>query len=226
MISNMVSNCSSLSPLVFNVRASIKKGGCWNEPQSIFVHASEKNPAVWLNSVCFSISCLASANICPSPCEQTDRLQNPEAAVAAGGRLRARRCCDGQAERRDGTPRAARRGGRDGPRTGSMPEDPCGSCKKTGHIVPVRGSGFWVVAVPGVSTPSPTLIPPASLHRGFHSASSLFLVLQPRSASFSVFSIIPRNTFIFSMVLLRLAAISSCTRREQGRTVALGTAFC
>lgn len=89
-----------------------------------------------------------------------------------------------------------------------------------------RGSGFWVVAVPGVSTPSPTLIPPASLHRGFHSASSLFLVLQSRSVSFSVFSIIPRNTIIFSMVLLRLATISSCTRREQGRTVALGTAFC
>lgn len=169
MISNMVSNCSSLSPLVFNVRASIKKGGCWNEPQSIFVHASEKNPAVWLNSVCFSISCLASANTCPSPCEQTDRLQNPEAVVAAGGRLRARRCCDGQAERRDTTPRAARRGGRDGPRTGSMPEDPCGPCKKTGHIIPVvvpregaQDSGWWLFLVSQPPLPPSSHQPPCT----------------------------------------------------------------
>lgn len=83
-----------------------------------------------------------------------------------------------------------------------------------------QGSGWRLFA------PSPTLIPPASLHQGDHSVSSSFLVPQPRFASFSVFSIIPRNTFIFSMVLLRLATISSCTRREQGRTEALGTAFC
>lgn len=43
MISNVVSNCTSLSALVFDVRASIKRGGCWKEPQSIFVHTTEKS---------------------------------------------------------------------------------------------------------------------------------------------------------------------------------------
>lgn len=43
MISNVVSNCTSLSALMFDVGASIKRGGCWKEPQSIFVRTTEKS---------------------------------------------------------------------------------------------------------------------------------------------------------------------------------------
>lgn len=56
------------------------------------------------------------------------------------------------------------------------------------------------------------LIPPIWLHRGFQSASSSFLALQTHFAFISLFNVIPRNTFIFYLVLLRFTTIPSYTR--------------